>query len=109
MNSNGLRGVKPSGDRGTAPQGANHDREAADQARRQIHELAALDELCNARQDRALTGTSQNRGHFHAAEKRGWQVQQRKETPARIASHPAVRPLRKHQREVDEERRQQQS
>ncbi len=97
-----------SGDRSHAAERARHDQQTADQAEREIQQLAALDHRDHVREHCAVLADAQDRRDSCPAEQHRGHVEQRQQRARVLAARPAAGTLGEHQREVHEERRQQQ-
>ena len=91
-----------------APERANHDREPGDEAGAQTDQLDPVHQREHAREHRGVIGRPQERRRTRAAEQQAGKVQERQKRPAGVAARPGVGPFGEHQREVHEQRRQQQ-
>ena len=100
--------LTPCGHRSRASERPDHDPQTDDEPHTQADHFAALDERDHVREHDPLRVAAHERGHSRGEEQKGRQVQERKGGAAGFGMRPAVGTFGEHQREMDDERRQQQ-
>ncbi len=100
--------LPPRGDRSDAAERADHHGQSEQQTDGEVEHFPAVEERDDAREQPAVFPHAKELRDACAAKQQRRQIDERQQRAPGLGAHPAVRPLGEHQREMEEERRQQQ-